>query len=273
MLTQRVKAAVIFTPLVLILIYLGGWIFNLFIGAALLLAAFEFTRLFDRMGYRPSLPVVLVGISAIFIHRWAFGLDHLDILLSIILSLVVAVALSQYESGFKDAGISFGINLGILFYLGWIGSFFISLRSLPDGLGWILTALPATWLADSGAYFTGRWLGKRKMAPRLSPGKTLAGLAGAAVAATLSGLLLILLWRAVGFLPATTPLWQGAVMGLMMALLTPLGDLLVSLFKRSADVKDTGNIIPGHGGFLDRIDTWIWAVMLGYYLVAIFKTF
>jgi len=273
MLTQRVKAAMIFTPIVLLLIYIGGWIFNLFIAAALLLAAFEFTRLFDRMGYRPSLPVVLVGILALLIHRWAFGMDHLDILFTIILSLVVAAALLQYESGFKDSGISFGINLGILFYLGWIGSFFISLRSLPDGLGWVLTALPATWLADMGAYFTGRWLGRRKMAPRLSPGKTLAGLAGAAVAGTLSGFLLILLWRAVGFLPATTPLWQGAVMGLIMALLTPLGDLLVSLFKRSADVKDTGNIIPGHGGILDRIDTWIWAAMLGYYLVVIFNTF
>ena len=271
MLSQRVKAAVIFTPLVLILIYLGGWIFNLFIAAILILAAFEFTRLFVRMGYRPSLPVVLFGILAIFIHRWIFGMDHLDILLSIILSLVVAAALAQYETGFTDAGINFGINLGILFYLGWIGSFFISLRAHPDGLGWILTALPATWLADMGAYFIGRWLGKRKMAPRLSPGKTLAGFAGAAVAGTLSGLLLVLLWRAVGFLPVITPLWQGAVMGLMMALLTPLGDLLVSLFKRSADVKDTGNIIPGHGGILDRIDTWIWAAMLGYYLVTLFN--
>lgn len=273
MLSQRVKAAAIFTPLILALIYIGGWFFNVFIAAALLLAAFEFTRLFDRMGYRPSLVIVLAGILSIFIHRWIFGMEHLDILLSVILTMVVVAALIQYESGSKDAGINFAINLGILFYLGWVGSFFISLRSLPYGLGWILTALPATWLADMGAYFIGRWLGKRKMAPRLSPGKTLAGLAGAAVSGTLSGLLLVLLWRAVGFLPAGTPLWQGAIMGLVLALLTPLGDLLISLFKRSADVKDTGNIIPGHGGILDRIDTWIWAAMLGYYLVVSFNSF
>ena len=273
MLSQRVKAAVIFTPLVLILIYLGGWVFNLFIAAALLLAAFEFTRLFDRMGYQPALLVVLAGILTIFIHRWIFGLEHLDILISVTITLVVGAGLAQYESGFREAGISLAINLGIMFYLGWIGSFFISLRAHPDGLGWILTALPATWLADMGAYFIGRWLGRRKLAPRLSPGKTLAGLAGAVVAGTLSGILLILLWRASGFLPDDTPLWQGAVMGLTLALLTPLGDLLVSLFKRSADVKDTGSIIPGHGGILDRIDTWIWAAMLGYYLVVSFNTF
>ncbi len=87
---------------------------------------------------------------------------------------------------------------------------------------------------------------------------------------TLSGMLLILLWRAVEFLPVNTPLWQGALMGAILAILTPMGDLMISLFKRSAGVKDTGNFIPGHGGFLDRIDTWIWAAMLGYYMVMVF---
>jgi phosphatidate cytidylyltransferase len=74
----------------------------------------------------------------------------------------------------------------------------------------------------------------------------------------------------VGFLPNETPLWQGAVIGLVLAILTPLGDLLVSLLKRTASVKDTGNLLPGHGGILDRIDTWIWAALLGYYLVQLF---
>jgi phosphatidate cytidylyltransferase len=146
----------------------------------------------------------------------------------------------------------------------------IALREQPNGLGWMLTALPATWLADSGAYFIGRWRGKRKLAPHLSPGKTWAGIYGAVITGTLSGLLLILLWRAVGWLPAETPLWQGALMGFALSVLTPVGDLLISLFKRAADVKDTGNIIPGHGGILDRIDTWIWAAMLGYFFVQLF---
>jgi len=271
MLSQRVKAALVFVPLVLILIYIGGWAFNLFIAAVLLLAAFEFSRLFDHMGYRPTPALILFGVSLFIVHRWIFSDQHLDILFSIVIFLAVLTALVQYESAKEDSSISFAVNLGIIFYLGWVGSFFLPLRALPDGPGWMLTALPVTWLADMGAYFIGRWLGRRKMAPRLSPGKTWAGYIGGVLFGVVSGALLILLWRAVSLLPSETPVWQGAVIGAVLAFLTPMGDLLVSLFKRSAGVKDTGNIIPGHGGILDRIDTWVWAAMLGYYLVRFFQ--
>ena len=268
--SQRVKAALIFVPLVLIMIYFGGWAFNLFMLAVLLLAAYEYAKLFTRVGYRPSLVILLVGVLLFILQRWFLDRQYLGVLLSIILFLTVVTALIQYERGDDKAAASFALTLSGVLYLGWIGAFLISLRALPDGLGWTLTALPATWLADCGAYYIGRWLGKRKLSPRLSPGKTWAGIAGALLWGTVSGVLLILLWRAVGFLPAETPLWQGAVMGLVLAILTPIGDLFVSLFKRTAGVKDTGDLIPGHGGILDRIDTWIWAALLGYYLVRMF---
>ena len=270
MLSKRVYAALIFVPLVLILIYFGGWAFNLFITAVLLLAGFEFTRIFQKLGYQPSLPLVLGGILLFAALRWFLDEQVLGVLLSIILFLTVLMALIQYESGRDHAALNFTITLSGILYIGWVGTFLILLRGIENGLGWMLTALPATWLADSGAYFIGRWLGKSKMAPRLSPKKTWAGLIGGLVWGTLSGMLLILLWRAVGFLPVNTPLWQGALMGTILAILTPMGDLIISLLKRSAGLKDTGNFIPGHGGFLDRIDTWIWAAMLGYYLVMMF---
>lgn len=271
MLSQRVKAALVFVPLVLILIYFGGLPLNLCITAGLLVAAVEYRRLFLGMGFNPSLWLLFAGILLFVLNRWFFDGQQTNILLSVILFLTVLTALVRYESGGKDAALCFSINLSGILYLGWVGSFLIPLRGMPDGLGWTLTALPATWLADSGAYFLGRWLGKRRMTPQLSPGKTWVGLIGAIIAGTASGTLLVLLWRWVGFLPAETPLWQGAVMGLVLSALTPMGDLIISLFKRTAGVKDTGNLIPGHGGMLDRIDTWIWAAMLGYYLVLVFQ--
>lgn len=271
MLSQRVKAALIFVPLVLILIYIGGWLFNLFVTVLLLFATYEFTRLFHRMGYTPSFLFSSLGILLIIIQRWFFEYKHLSFFLTLFLFVSIISALIEYERGKQEAAISQTINLTIAFYLGWVGSHFILIRELPEGLGWLLTALPATWLADAGAYTIGRWLGKSKMTPRLSPGKTWAGLLGGTIAGTLSGLLLVLLWRAVGFLAIDTPLWQGLVMGFVLSVLTPAGDLFISLFKRTANVKDTGNLIPGHGGILDRIDTWIWAGMLGYYMVLLFN--
>jgi phosphatidate cytidylyltransferase len=270
MLSTRVKAAAVFVPLVCLMIYIGGWAFNGFITLVLLLGALEFSRVFRKLGLRPFTPLLLAGVLCFVLQRWFFPGEGLGTLLSVLISLTALTALIQYETGVKEAAAGFAASLAGMLYLGWVGGFFIDLRGLPDGLGWTLTALPVTWLADCGAYFIGRWLGKKKMAPKLSPNKTWAGFGGALLAGTLSGTLLVLLWQAVGWLPPQTPLWQGTLMGAVLAALTPIGDLLISLFKRSASLKDTGSLIPGHGGVLDRIDTWLWAAMLGYYLVRLF---
>lgn len=261
----------VFVPLMLILIYFGRWPFNLAITAVLLLAAFEFSRVFNKIGYHPSPALIMVSVLILIIQRWFFKDQYLDIAISTLLFISICVALYRYERGEKESAADLAINLAGIFVIGWVGSFFISLRALSDGLGWTLTALPCVWLADAGAYSIGRRWGARKLAPQISPGKTWEGLIAGIVSGTLSGLLLVLLWRAIGPLPETTPLWQGAVMGLVLSILSPVGDLVISLFKRTAGVKDTSNLIPGHGGVLDRIDTWIWGALLGYYLVLIFQ--
>ena len=267
MLSQRVKAALIFVPLVLAMIYIGGWAYNSFITIILLLSAVEYARLFLKIGYRSFRIILLAGVVFFVLQRWFWVGEHLNILISVIIFFAAITAIISYELGSKRASVSFSITLAGILYLGWVGSFLIALRARPNGLGWTLTALPATWLVDNGAYFFGRWFGKSKMAPNLSPGKTWEGFMGGVLSGVLSGALLILLWRSVGFLPAETPLWLGAVMGLVLAVFTPLGDLMVSMLKRTAGVKDTGDLIPGHGGVLDRIDTWIWGAMIGYYIV------
>ncbi|MDY6874180.1 MAG: phosphatidate cytidylyltransferase [Chloroflexota bacterium] len=268
--SQRVKAALLFVPLVLIMIVIGGWVHNLFFIAVLLVAAFEYARLFRKLQTNPSVPVMMGGVALIALGRWLLPTWFGGLLIALVIFAAAVAALVQYERGDDSAAFNFAVTLSGVIYIGWVGSYLIDLRALPAGRGWMLTTLPAVWLADSGAYYFGSWLGKAKMSPRLSPNKSWAGLIGAIVTGTLGGALLVLLWRRVGWLPAESALWHGAVIGLAVGVLSPVGDLLISLFKRTAEVKDTGNLIPGHGGILDRIDTWIWAALLGYYLVMLY---
>ena len=270
MLSQRVKAAFIFVPLILFFIYIGGWAFNAFITIVLLLAAVEYQQLCKKLGYNLPFLILLPGILIFVIQRWFSADQYLGLALTIAIILAALSALIQYERNYSNATLNFALLLSGILYLGWVGSAFIPFRALPYGRGWVVTALTSVWLADSGAYSIGRRWGKTKMAPRISPHKSWEGFTAAVITGTLSGLLLVLLLRAFNFLPSETPLWQGAGMGFALSILTPIGDLWVSLFKRTANVKDTGDLIPGHGGILDRIDTWIWAVLIGYYLVTLF---
>ena len=270
MLSQRVKAAFIFVPLILIFIFIGGWAFNAFIAIILLLASIEYHQICQKFSYNFPTPILLLGVLLFIIQRWFFLDQHLGIVLTGVIIIAVLSALIQYERGESKATLNFTMLLSGIFYLGWVGTAIIPFRAMPDGRGWVLIALPAVWLADSGAYSIGRRWGKAKMCPKISPNKTWLGFAAAVLTGTISGLLLVLLLRWINFLPTDTPIWQGAVMGFILSILTPIGDLWVSLFKRTANVKDTGNLIPGHGGILDRIDTWIWAALIGHYLVTLF---
>jgi phosphatidate cytidylyltransferase len=123
------------------------------------------------------------------------------------------------------------------------------LPGIPKGHFWLLAALMVVWAADSGAYFVGRHFGKHKLSPRISPNKTVEGLVGGMVAGVAAGVLVSLAAGAtVGQLPAV------ALVALVAALFSVLGDLFESLLKRHAGVKDSGHLIPGHGGVLDRLD-------------------
>jgi phosphatidate cytidylyltransferase len=142
----------------------------------------------------------------------------------------------------------------------------------PDGLWWTVTAIPSIMLADSAAYFVGRAWGRRKLAPALSPGKTWEGyLAGVGIGTALTSSLGAL-WRWVSGGATTLNAVHGLVLGLVIAVVAPLGDLGVSMMKRSVRAKDSGTIIPGHGGALDRVDSVLWAAVIGYYYVVWFAS-
>ena len=179
----------------------------------------------------------------------------------------MAFHLIDYEKGRDKAATDFAVTLGGILYLGLIGSYLISLRFLPDGKWWFLLILPAVMLADSGAFMIGSRFGKHSLSPRLSPHKTWEGYVGGIIFGILGGALLAALWHLAA--PAIT-VGRGALVGFIMAVVTPLGDLGESMIKRQAGAKDSSHILPGHGGVLDRIDSWLWAAVIGFFLVKYF---
>ena len=124
------------------------------------------------------------------------------------------------------------------------------LRSIPDGAAWVAVSFAIVWTTDIGAYFTGRAIGGAKLAPTISPNKTWAGVAGGVIAATALACLAAADFR----VPGGPSAFGGALAGVILAVVAIGGDLFESWLKRRAGVKDSGNLLPGHGGVMDRID-------------------
>jgi phosphatidate cytidylyltransferase len=264
MLVKRLIVAIILIPVGVTVVYFGGWPFTLFIALLLGVAAWEFCNLFIKAGYAPATPLVITGVVALTITRLTSGFEYQDLILTIIVLATMTYHLVAYEKGRDTSATDFAISLGGLAYLGILGSHLISLRLLPDGLWWFMLIMPVTWLADTGAFFIGSRLGKHRIAPRLSPKKSWEGYIGGIATGILAGILLSYLW---GLRSPVMTISRGLVVGIVLSVLPTLGDLGESMLKRQFGVKDSSNLLPGHGGILDRIDSWIWAAAIGYYLV------
>ena len=157
----------------------------------------------------------------------------------------------------------FGLTvLGVL-YVGFFLPHVILLRERPDGWRWLLFTIAAVFGSDSGGYFAGRAYGRHKLMPAVSPGKTVEGAAGALVGAVLASLLMqVLVHRALG-------IEEAVLLGVGMSLLAQFGDLCESALMRAFGAKDSGWIIPGHGGILDRLDSLLFPFVFAYYYAAV----
>lgn len=257
MLRTRILVAIVLVPLVIGALAVGGPLFFATIGAALSLGAWEFSSLMRQGGRTPWLPAVVALI-------WVILLDtqypsHEAITPGLVVVLLVSLVWAMRRFGQNDPEPVGDWALTILggLYIGWMGSHFLRLRELDNGLWWSLTTYGSTWLADSGAYFVGRAWGRHKLAPRLSPGKTWEGSLGGLVIGTLSTALLAGLFG-VG-------VWHGVALGVLVAVISPIGDLGISMVKRQVGAKDSSRLIPGHGGVLDKIDTLLVSVSIATY--------
>jgi len=263
---ERIVVVLLLLPTVFWLVAVGGWMYNLVITFILTLAALEYGRLFHSAGLHPALPVMAAGTAVIALARGLFP-NLCSPLFTALILITMIWHLVDYERGTQTSGTDFAISLSGLVYVGWIGSYLISLRSLENGQWWLLLVLASTWMADSAAYMVGSRWGKHHLAPRLSPNKTWEGYLAGVVTGTILGSVFAMLWR-IGAGSDSLISWSsGALMGFILSVLCTLGDLGISMFKRQLAVKDTGHLLPGHGGALDRIDTWIWAAALGQAVV------
>jgi phosphatidate cytidylyltransferase len=182
------------------------------------------------------------------------------------IALVVLCSLTWYVFHRQDSPVadwSLTVTGGL--YLGLCGACLIKLRDVPEGLWWTMTVLPAIMLADSGAYFVGQAWGQHKLAPMLSPGKTWEGYLAGVITGVVLTALLAALWRVGAGDGTMLSAVHGLILGGLIAIVAPLGDLAVSMIKRQVDVKDSSDLIPGHGGALDRVDSIMWAAVIGYY--------
>jgi phosphatidate cytidylyltransferase len=270
--TQRVLVAVAAIPVALGAVYAGGWWLAALLGAAAVLSAREFFRMAEHKGARPL--AVLGGVAALaFVGLAAVarqggpeaaGFGMLASLL--VLGALVAAIWDRGVEG--EPLLSVCVTAFGAVYAGGLLSYGLFLRHLPrvDG-AWHGTALVfapvlLTWASDTFAYFVGRRWGTRKLIPRVSPGKTVQGALGA-----LLGTVLVAVgysWVLRQFPAYRLGIVEAAVFGALISMAAQVGDLAESLLKRDAGVKDSGALLPGHGGALDRLDSLFFTLPLAY---------
>jgi phosphatidate cytidylyltransferase len=268
-LRTRVLTAAVLIPIAIGLIYLGGFAFLALVVVMLSLAEAEFCQLMAQDNFRPAL---VFGIGMV----WLFLLDAQFPQLEIVqpgLALILLASLAWQMAHRRGSPVAdWALTVAGGLYLGICGACMIKIRGLDDGLWWMLTALFSIMCADSSAYFIGRAWGRHKMTPSLSPGKTWEGYIAGVVTGVLITSLVVSLWRTPRNGDVIANIVNGSILGLLVATLAPLGDLAVSMIKRQVGAKDSGNILPGHGGALDRLDSLLWTAVISYYYILWFAT-
>lgn len=260
---RRVLTALVLLPIAFGAVVLGGWWFTGLVVIVALRAQWELYRLGDRAGLHVQKEIGLItGLFVVLVPIWDAALPFA------LLGALVLIIVELFRRNESPLAVS-GLAIFGLFYPVLLAASVVHFRIAPVeavGEAWaiwlVIGGLVAVWAADTAAYFVGRAWGKRPLFKRVSPKKTIEGTVGGVVGAV--GMVLVL-WLVVpqylGWPGGMAVAWWDAVIvGLIGGIVGPLGDLIESLFKRSVDVKDAGDLLPGHGGMLDRIDAMIVAV-------------
>lgn len=245
-LARRLLSTVVLLPLFVWMVVGGpAWLFGVVMVLAGALGQWEFTGMFERAGIPTFRWLGLLG-GALVTASFALPLSEQAALTAVVLALLVA-ALFRRETA--RAWEPVAITLLGIGYVNWLLGYAFWLYDLPDGVKWVLLLVSVTWLGETAAYVVGSTLGRHQLAPVISPRKTVEG-ALAQLLASVLGALGAHAWFFSGLSVASA-----IVVGLLLGVVGQIGDLIESAIKRSLNTKDTGRLIPGHGGMLDRVDS------------------
>ena len=263
MLKQRVITGAVGVPLIILAIWFGDPWFSIVIAAATLAGTYEFYRManFDRR--EPLLYLGLLWTLALVLSPHYRNIDSLPVVITatMLISLIWLLRHSPREKAFRNWA---WIIVGAL-YVGWMLSYWLNLRGLADGRIWVYLAILTIFANDTGAFFVGRAIGRHKLFPAISPAKTWEGSIGGLVSAILGAIVITIILNLIS--PFTFKYWQIVLLGFLISLFAQLGDLVESLLKRNMGAKESGNLLPGHGGILDRFDSLIFVGAVVYYYV------
>jgi phosphatidate cytidylyltransferase len=255
---QRLVTAIALIPVALYLIFLSpGWLFTTAATAMSLLCYWEYSGLVAAYGIRRScLLGMFSGLVILFLPQYA--------LLGITLLLALALILLLRKVDLREILPQVACALFGAFYTFAPWRFAIDLRHI--GIHLLFFALALNWIGDSAAYYTGRAFGRHPLAPVISPKKTREGAVASVIASVILGVFYL------GRFMPDLPYWEIVIMAVVGNVAGQFGDLVESAIKRGADVKDSGNLLPGHGGMLDRVDSSLFALpfVFGIYVVCTF---
>jgi phosphatidate cytidylyltransferase len=267
---KRVLTALILIPLVLALVFMGPrwhWLFMLATACVAAMAAWEFLAMADRGGAKPPRIAVILAVVLLFVGNYQWPDQSTAILGILCLALLIYCTFSSpVERMMPDVAIS----ILCLFYTGFTLAALPALHDLGNGPSLVTFLFCVVWAGDIAALYVGRAWGRRKLAPSLSPNKTWEGTLGSLVGSLLAaGALLGLAsyletWDSAR-ISYPEDVWYWLILAVVVNVAAQVGDLVESAFKRSVDVKDSGSLLPGHGGVLDRIDALLLAAPALWY--------
>jgi phosphatidate cytidylyltransferase len=255
MLWQRVISSVILIPIVIASVYFGGITLFAMVLLAGLVCGYEYLKMMRVQHFSPSyfsglLLVCLLIVDAQWpqwnILPWGLGG-----------TLLITLTMEVFHGNAPGSLTNWALALAGGLYIGFLIGHVLKLGALDRGREWLIVALVGTWICDTGAYFVGRSIGKCRFFPAISPKKTWEGAIGGLVTGMISVTLMAYFILGIRF-----P-W-GIILGFLLVLGAVFGDLAESVIKRQVGAKDSGNLIPGHGGLLDRVDSLLFVIPIVY---------